>query len=80
VQREQYAGGGDEDMLRVIAELFENTSGQLVRVPAGLGAAATERVHGCVHEVESVRRRCALRQPARAVCCVCCAGQLQSAL
>lgn len=59
MQREQYAASGDEEMLRVIAELFENTSGQLVRVPAGFSSATgTERVHGSVHEVETVRRRC----------------------
>lgn len=46
-------------MLRVIAELFENTSGQLVRVPVAFASATgTERVHGSVHEVETVRRRC----------------------
>ena len=59
MQREQYAASGDEEMVKVIAELFENTSGQLVRVPVGFASATgTERVHGSVHEVETVRRRC----------------------
>jgi hypothetical protein len=59
LQREQYAAAGDEDMLRVIAELFENTTGQLVRMPTSFASATgSERVHGSVHEVETVRRRC----------------------
>lgn len=55
MQRETYAPHGDADMLRVLAELYASGSGATFPRRDGKGS---ERVHGCVHEVEAVRRRC----------------------
>ena len=55
MQKETYAPPGDQDMLRVLAELYASGSGAAFPRRDGKG---TERVHGCVHEVEAVRRRC----------------------
>lgn len=55
LQKETYAPPGDPDMGRVLAELYASGSGTAFPRRDGKGV---ERVHGCVHEVESVRRRC----------------------
>lgn len=55
MQRESYAPAGDADMRRLLAEMYASGSGVLFPRRDGKG---NERVHGCVHEVESVRRRC----------------------
>eukprot|EP00892_Ulva_mutabilis_P012693 jgi/Ulvmu1/9797/UM056_0037.1 len=55
VLKEAYAPAGDQDMRRMLCELFAGGAGASFPRRDGKGS---ERVHGCVHEVESVRRRC----------------------
>lgn len=55
MQWEQYYTAGDDQMLRLLAELFERGSGRLFHAP---GRSSPDRVVGSVHEVEAVRKRC----------------------